>query len=94
MCLFLSKIDYNQQRINPRLRGEKDISILARFDFSGSPPPTRGKDDLVRRMSPQLGITPAYAGKRTAQLSTRYLPWDHPRLRGEKRTGIKFAVHT
>lgn len=37
MCLFLSKIDYNQQRINPRLRGEKYQAYAYPLDFQGSP---------------------------------------------------------
>ena len=31
-----------------------------------------------------LGITPAYAGKRTKKFASVTMTWDHPRLCGEK----------
>ena len=34
---FLSKIDYNQQRINPRLRGEKGVYVVSVPFAPGSP---------------------------------------------------------
>ena len=32
----------------------------------------------------EMGITPAYAGKRGGQRALRFLPQDHPRVCGEK----------
>ena len=84
MCLFLSKIDYNQQRINPRLRGEKESGSSAMIKQPGSPPPTRGKGHRDRICAAHRGITPAYAGK-SERLPARVVQReDHPRLRGEK----------
>ena len=51
---------------------------------TGSPPHTRGKDQLGRRLGVRGGITPAYAGKRAAAGNGRACVGDHPRIRGEK----------
>ncbi len=45
----------------------------------------RGKEDSLAILSPVNGITPAYAGKRLRQASSKQLRWDHPRLCGEKK---------
>ena len=37
----------------------------------------------------EMGITPAYAGKRGGQRALRFLPQDHPRVCGEKQRGVK-----
>ena len=72
------------QTDHPRICGEKPVvQALSRF-VKGSPPHTRGKG-----IPPVMGdrdprITPAYAGKRINLLPDRCLPWDHPRIRGEK----------
>ncbi len=34
----------------------------------------------------EMGITPAYAGKRGGQRALRFLPQDHPRVCGEKQS--------
>ena len=44
----------------------------------------RGKVDLQVIACIFLGITPAYAGKRIAELQTPAVSWDHPRVCGEK----------
>ncbi len=36
----------------------------------------------------EMGITPAYAGKRGGQRALRFLPQDHPRVCGEKPLGL------
>ena len=51
----------------------------------GSPPPMRGKVEWVSENMDDLGITPAYAGKRKRQAETEVLQPDHPRLCGEKQ---------
>ena len=54
----------------------------------GSPPPMRGKDDLVSGVAAGTRITPAYAGKSHSS-GFRYAGiWDHPRLCGEKTKKI------
>ena len=70
MCLFLSKIDYNQQRINPRLRGEKDHLDAAEYIAAGTPPPTRGKVCIWAYSLIAPRITPAYAGKSLSRTPT------------------------
>ena len=69
---------------HPRLCGEKRAAVVDIVETLGSPPPMRGKDELVPFTPPWCGITPAYAGKRprTEGAHPRYR--DHPRLCGEK----------
>ena len=84
-----------QQRDHPRLCGEKVYNINTGKLQPGSPPPMRGKDIAEPETCPQIGITPAYAGKSTLATAVADLPRDHPRLCGEKhkpdlfRTGRK-----
>ena len=44
----------------------------------------RGKDDEGRLKLHHVGITPAYAGKRSTSLTFSQGYWDHPRVCGEK----------
>ena len=48
------------------------------------PPHMRGKELLDLESLPELGITPAYAGKRAQYRLQRRCGWDHPRVCGEK----------
>ena len=50
-------------RDHPRLRGEKMAMMAYAYRQEGSPPLTRGKEILAKRISSSAGITPAYAGK-------------------------------
>ena len=70
---------------HPRLCGEKISHIISFTSPLGSPPPMRGK--VIRRQSGkvQIGITPAYAGKRPLYSQLHQVFQDHPRLCGEKR---------
>ena len=52
--------------------------------LTGSPPPMRGKVTSGRIMSQEIGITPAYAGKRNHGVRGFSGRQDHPRLCGEK----------
>ena len=75
-----------QRKDHPRVCGEKPNRILWEHWKEGSPPRMRGKvpgvcDDLAR-----VGITPAYAGKRTPCRNTSLRYWDHPRVCGEKHS--------
>ena len=45
----------------------------------------RGKVGAIRLDSPDVGITPAYAGKRSAQAGAHAGRRDHPRVCGEKQ---------
>ena len=69
---------------HPRLCGEKAASVSPSSTSVGSPPPMRGKGEYTEEATKQSGITPAYAGKRNMNVTPYSLPWDHPRLCGEK----------
>ena len=51
-------------RDHPRLCGEKTSRTKALIRKTGSPPPMRGKDDMIEINEAYSRITPAYAGKR------------------------------
>ena len=75
-------------RDHPRLCGEKADYFGVTTDYLGSPPPMRGKAGIAALIAIFVGITPAYAGKSCQRL--RHFPAcrDHPRLCGEKFSGI------
>ena len=58
------KIFFRPFRDHPRLCGEKHYLPKWRIGGRGSPPPMRGKAQLLRIPHTRGGITPAYAGKR------------------------------
>ena len=58
------------------------------MDALGSPPPMRGKDQFDSKRSKWCRITPAYAGKSLLHLTFHNRHEDHPRLCGEKVSGI------
>ena len=69
---------------HPRLCGEKFRLALGDNDFTGSPPPMRGKGFVIFRNIYRNRITPAYAGKSKREPYSFRFSWDHPRLCGEK----------
>ena len=71
-------------RDHPRLCGEKTSATSFLVGSMGSPPPMRGKGRSCMLLQNLLGITPAYAGKRTKKFASVTMTWDHPRLCGEK----------
>ena len=75
----------HETRDHPRVCGEKIISMLKASFGAGSPPRMRGKVREIKTGKSRRGITPAYAGKRRRCCAFRWLPWDHPRVCGEKR---------
>ena len=54
---------------HPRVCGEKVIGRIRAVSRLGSPPRMRGKEDNTKPVTSGAGITPAYAGKRTAALA-------------------------
>ena len=66
------------------MRGEKTQVMTNKMTADGSPPLARGKDFDEDYMKDNLRITPACAGKSTAESFTDEQIGDHPRLRGEK----------
>ena len=72
-------------RDHPRVCGEKYLNMMNEQREKGSPPRMRGKGIVSGWCSQCIGITPAYAGKRKGLDLTTTVPWDHPRVCGEKR---------
>ena len=69
---------------HPRLCGEKIIKDSHCAIPAGSPPPMRGKDDMIEIDEAYSRITPAYAGKSVSYEKLPSVNKDHPRLCGEK----------
>ncbi len=69
---------------HPRVGGEKAPSSCHSKSFLGSPPHGRGKDSFIVHCHACVGITPAWAGKSACNSSSNGVPWDHPRMGGEK----------
>ena len=69
---------------HPRVCGEKGGALITEDGVEGSPPRMRGKAFLHRTFIHQVGITPAYAGKRVNRSRIKTREWDHPRVCGEK----------
>ena len=70
---------------HPRVCGEKPGTVFSVFSIAGSPPRMRGKEGETPIGETGAGITPAYAGKSCWVVVTPMLPWDHPRVCGEKK---------
>ena len=51
----------------------------------GSPPRGRGKVHRLYENMERMGITPAWAGKRSQVAAALQSGWDHPRVGGEKQ---------
>ena len=71
-------------RDHPRVCGEKVSSTSPIKCLKGSPPRVRGKGQAACEIVVELGITPAYAGKRSYGCGTEQCGRDHPRVCGEK----------
>ena len=66
------------------MRGEKSNLFIISPPKAGSPPLARGKGARAQKLGAHPGITPACAGKSKNMQNFFCVPWDHPRLRGEK----------
>ena len=69
---------------HPRMCGEKPAMMVCSLEYWGSPPRMRGKVDMGIEEAEVVGITPAYAGKRTKPAWNWLRARDHPRVCGEK----------
>ena len=69
---------------HPRVGGEKMLTGTSTDDETGSPPRGRGKVLFTCPWYPDVGITPAWAGKREQQNLCTNVREDHPRVGGEK----------
>ena len=74
---------------HPRVCGEKSMPSRTSSKTTGSPPRVRGKVSAGKILLHDGGITPAHAGKRRPCSPPSGCCGDHPRLRGEKVTGIR-----
>ena len=72
---------------HPRVCGEKSAGQAWVRPARGSPPRMRGKGGRYPINMSQVGITPAYAGKRPPTCRCPASPEDHPRVCGEKKYG-------
>ena len=71
-------------RDHPRVGGEKQNVKVCQHFRTGSPPRGRGKVKHVLHAVLDVGITPAWAGKRPQKPSPTASKRDHPRTGGEK----------
>ena len=69
---------------HPRVGGEKKLIRKTLLTMLGSPPRGRGKGLCGPLENCAVGITPAWAGKRSLLTTPGRFPWDHPRVGGEK----------
>ena len=69
---------------HPRVGGEKQNVKVCQHFRTGSPPRGRGKVKHVLHAVLDVGITPAWAGKRPQKPSPTASKRDHPRTGGEK----------
>ena len=76
---------------HPRVCGEKPPLEETGNPVQGSPPRMRGKAILRSSPAQLVGITPAYAGKRSACSPPSPHSRDHPRVCGEKQQMIADA---
>ena len=77
---------------HPRVCGEKMVSMIPHRRSRGSPPRVRGKGRCHHPVIFVDRITPAYAGKRASASPAPSVPWDHPRVYGEKLARLYSSV--
>ena len=79
---------------HPRMGGEKASEYTRPLISLGSPPRRRGKALLSRLPCVLYRITPAWAGKRSSPSAIVSPFRDHPRVGGEKSTGLDATSET
>ena len=79
-------------RDHPRMGGEKSAFAMLRALVFGSPPHGRGKVGTVTAALGDLGITPAWAGKRMIMIVAERNFRDHPRMGGEKIPALRSVI--
>jgi len=82
----------SRARDHPRVRGDGAASSRIFTPRQGSPPRARGRPRLARRVVLRRGITPACAGTARAPSWKAARRRDHPRVRGDGSTSMKFQV--
>ena len=71
--------------------GEKFFCEIQQVHAVGSPPRGRGKDEGKTVSGWKIRITPAWAGKSFYAVVGDLHPLDHPRVGGEKSTGLRVS---
>ena len=79
----------SRRQDHPRVCGEKKSKIPEKSVQMGSPPRVRGKVATLTFFRLFSGITPACAGKSWATPFLHEYPGDHPRVCGEKASGLE-----
>ena len=77
---------------HPRMGGEKESTPVLTTGAAGSPPHGRGKGHACHQAAVVVGITPAWAGKSSAQPRSGPPGQDHPRVGGEKLGRMAVAI--
>ena len=73
---------------HPRVGGEKIVDFFCMVVIVGSPPRGRGKGRTATTDGKRTGITPAWAGKSRRRMTSWGGVLDHPRVGGEKGSGV------
>ena len=72
-----------RERAHPRSRGEHRRCSFANLRALGSSPLARGALTQTAAEAWFAGLIPARAGSTSANAAQTFLPWAHPRSRGE-----------
>ena len=72
---------------HPRIRGNHNWILFLLLLKTGSPPHTREPQRSPEYAGPEIGITPAYAGTTAQKAAQQAQNKDHPRIRGNHRSG-------
>ena len=78
---------------HPRTCGEKQCVGAGNSAAGGSPPHMRGKGVFFSWLPPEIGITPAHAGKSRCGFCQIDRCRDHPRTCGEKNRISRISLH-
>src|SRR5690606_25234029 len=73
---------------HPRVCGKDVLRYLRPKSSEGSPPRVRESHRRCPRLTPPLGVTPAYAGKAAHRSCLARPGGDHPRLVGKDEVSI------
>ena len=77
---------------HPRVCGEHHAGEACGVACQGSSPRMRGTHTEELRSTAHVGIIPAYAGNTRSRRRARTVSWDHPRVCGEHRSGVAYAL--
>ena len=81
-------------RVHPRSGGETFEGVYLGQLLFDPPPPVRGNRSVVLQNAPDLGSTPARAGKLISHCRSLSCSWLHPRPCGETTSAVSLIVGT